>query len=59
MMRFGCGPRLTAIALHDSAAASRAMAAGGLWNTLVLAANVGTLWHLGWQWDVCERQESP
>jgi mannose-1-phosphate guanylyltransferase len=33
----------------DEARAIDAMAAGGLWNTLVLSAKVETLWTLGWQ----------
>lgn len=33
----------------DEALAMHAMAAGGLWNTLVLAARIKALWALGWQ----------
>jgi mannose-1-phosphate guanylyltransferase len=33
----------------DAARATEAMATGGLWNTLVLAAKVDTLWTLGWR----------
>jgi mannose-1-phosphate guanylyltransferase len=33
----------------DEARAIEAMAAGGLWNTLVLSAKVEALWTLGWQ----------
>lgn len=33
----------------DAARATEAMASGGLWNTLVLAAKIDTLWTLGWR----------
>jgi mannose-1-phosphate guanylyltransferase len=33
-----------------SVEAARAMGAGALWNTLVLAAKVETLWKLGWRY---------
>ena len=33
----------------DEARAADAMAAGALWNTLVMAAKIETLWTLGWQ----------
>ncbi|MCA9419562.1 MAG: hypothetical protein KC592_01005 [Nitrospira sp.] len=33
----------------DSIQASRAMAAGAVWNTLILAAKLKKLWELGWQ----------
>ncbi len=46
-----CGVRAVQAFLEkpDFVQASRAMASGALWNTLILAAKLPKLWELGWQ----------